>query len=178
MADIIENNNTPNYVSPSPTDVNYTPEPVPTPVPTPVKENVFKGILGAFIGASVGGLLIFILAQFSVVASICGFVMGYLSVLLYHSFTGVFTKKSVAICIVVMIITVFLTEWFTEAYLLYQDLVKEYIVTLGEVIRFFFSFLKETGQVGLFTTNLLVTLFFTGLGAFRVIRNFYRKYNW
>ncbi len=39
MADYIENNNTPNYVSPSSEIVNSTPEPVPTPVPTPVKEN-------------------------------------------------------------------------------------------------------------------------------------------
>ena len=178
MADYIENNNTPNYVSPSSEIVNSTPEPVPTPVPTPVKENVFKGILGAFIGAFAGALIIFFLAQFSLWSSISGFVMGLLTVLLYSSFAGAFTKKSVAVCIAVMMITVFFTDWFSDAYILYKEVAEEYTVTLGDVFRAFFGFVKETGQTEIFIANLLGTYFFTGIGAFSVMRKHYRKYNW
>ena len=128
-------------------------------------ENVGKGVLGIFIGALVGIALYNGLYLIGFVSAITGFVMAWLSILLYGKFSGKpGSTKGVILTIVIGLIATFIAvylAWSIDAY----SALKEYEFTFPDILLNLFPLIKDLELTGSFIGDLVLALLFTALGS-------------
>ena len=138
------------------------------------KSNLLHGFAGAVIGALAGGIAYVLLSKVGYVASITGFLMAFLALLLYEKFGGCLDVKGIICCAVILIATVYFatrTAWSWEAY----DALKDYGWSFGEVYSQLSSILKQSDLTGSFIKDLAMGYLFTAVGAVGKFINAFRN---
>lgn len=128
-------------------------------------ENVGKGVLGILIGALAGIVLYNLLYAIGFVSAITGFVMAWLSILLYGKFSGKpGSKKGIILTIVIGLIATFIAVYLAWAIDAYSAL-KEYEFTFPDILLNLFPLIKDLELTGSFIGDLALALLFTAIGA-------------
>ncbi|MCQ2426373.1 MAG: hypothetical protein MJ070_09540 [Lachnospiraceae bacterium] len=129
-------------------------------------ENVGKGVLGILIGALAGIVLYNLLYAIGFVSAITGFVMAWISILLYGKFSGKpGSKKGVILTIVIGLIATFIAVYLAWTIALFPSAKEELGYTFFPFLVDLLPLLTLIEAIGDFVKDLLLALLFTALGA-------------
>ena len=129
-------------------------------------ENVGKGVLGILIGALAVIVLYNLLYAIGFVSAITGFVMAWLSILLYGKFSGKpGSKKGIILTIVIGLIATFIAVYLAWTIALFPSAKEELGYTFFPFLADLLPLLKHIEAIGDFIKDLLLALLFTAIGA-------------
>lgn len=132
-----------------------------------------SGIVGAILGALVGSVLWALVLSAGYVASIVGFVIGWLAEKGYNLFKGKQGKGKVAILIVAVIIGVIVGTFALDAYEIMTMISTGEIegVSIAQIpLIIFYTLIDNSEYLSYILSNVGIGLLFAGLGVFSLLR--------
>lgn len=132
-----------------------------------------NGIVGAVLGALVGSVLWALVLSAGYVASIVGFVIGWLAEKGYNLFKGKQGKGKVAILIVAVIIGVIVGTFALDAYEIMTMISTGEIegVSIAQIpLIIFYTLIDNSEYLSYILSNVGIGLLFAGLGVFSLLR--------
>ena len=133
----------------------------------------FTGLLGALAGSALGAVLWAVILSLGYVASIVGFVIGWLSEKGYNLFRGKQGKAKIAILIIAVIFGVLLGNFAADAFSLATMIADGELPGFGLVDipgMILLLLLSEPEYRSATVSNVLMGLLFAGLGVFSLLR--------
>lgn len=131
------------------------------------------GAVGALIGALLGAIVWAIVLGMGYVASLVGFLIGWLAEKGYNLLKGKQGKAKVVILILAVIFGVLMGNFVSDAFALFGMINSGEIIgySVGDIPRIIFMLLIEDSEYLLATLgNVLIGLLFAGLGVFSLLR--------
>lgn len=135
--------------------------------------NYVTGLIGAMLGASVGAVLWSVVLYFGYVASIIGFVVGFLAEKGYNLFRGKQGKGKIVILIIAVIFGVLMGNVGADAIYLVQ------MIASGELVDFVYAdipllilllLVEDPEYLTYILSNMGMGLLFAGLGVWGLLR--------
>lgn len=135
--------------------------------------NYLTGLIGALLGAAVGSVLWAVVLYFGYVASIIGFVIGFLAEKGYNLFRGKQGKGKIAILIIAVILGVLVGNFGADVITLVQMIGAGELpdMVYGDIPWLILLVLLEDGAYLMATlSNIGMGLLFAGLGVWTLLR--------
>lgn len=137
----------------------------------------FSGLVGAFLGAALGAVLWAVVLMFGYVASIIGFVIGWLAEKGYALLHGKNGKGKIVILIRSVVFGVLfgtvLGETFSLISLIHSGELYEF--TYGDIPLLIMFLLMDAEYISSVLGNIAIGLLFAGLGIFSLLRRANRE---
>ena len=131
------------------------------------------GLIGALVGALIGAVAWCLVMQLGIIASLVGFVIGWLAEKGYNLLKGKQGKGKIAILIIAVIIGVIVGNFGYDAYDLYSAINSGKFVgyTVADIPAMIVQLLAESSEYRSYIMSSAgIGLLFAGLGVFSLLR--------